>query len=122
MPQVLRRSGLRNGQPHPTHTATTSHTARVSCAPIPAEQTTRRRNRRLALAAVLLVGLSYATLIQNFSWNQTSHYDLLQALYHEQTTIDPYERDTGDKVLYHGHWYSARARASRCTCCPGTPS
>jgi hypothetical protein len=55
------------------------------------------------------VGLSYATLIQNFSWNQTSHYDLLQALYHEQTTIDPYERDTGDKVLYHGHWYSARA-------------
>jgi hypothetical protein len=58
---------------------------------------------------VLLVGLSYATLIQNFSWNQTSHYDLLQALYHEQTTIDPYEKDTGDKVRYHGHWYSARA-------------
>lgn len=55
------------------------------------------------------MGLSYATLIQNFSWNQTSHYDLLQALYHETTTIDPYERDTGDKVLYHGHWYSARA-------------
>ncbi|MGH2854585.1 MAG: hypothetical protein ACRDLF_10415 [Solirubrobacteraceae bacterium] len=59
--------------------------------------------------AVLLVGLSYATLIQNFSWNQTSHYDLLQALYHDATTIDPYERDTGDKVLYRGHWYSARA-------------
>ena len=59
--------------------------------------------------AVLLVGLSYATLIQNFSWNQTSHYDLLQALYNGATTIDPYERDTGDKVLYHGHWYSARA-------------
>ncbi len=59
--------------------------------------------------AILLVGVSYATLIQNFSWNQTSHYDLLQALYHEQTTIDPYEQDTGDKVFYHGHWYSARA-------------
>ncbi len=55
------------------------------------------------------MGLSYATLIQNFSWNQTSHYDLLQALYHEQTTIDPYQQNTGDKVLYHGHWYSARA-------------
>jgi hypothetical protein len=65
--------------------------------------------RRLALAAVLLVGLSYATLIQNFSWNQTSHYDLLQALYHESTTIDPYQSNTGDKVIYHGHWYSARA-------------
>ncbi len=61
------------------------------------------------MAAVLLVGLSYATLIQNFSWNQTSHYDLLQALYHDATTIDPYEQDTGDKVLYRGHWYSARA-------------
>ncbi len=55
------------------------------------------------------MGLSYATPIQNFSWNQTSHYDLVQALYHESTTIDPYEKDTGDKVLYHGHWYSARA-------------
>jgi hypothetical protein len=72
-------------------------------------KTTRRRRRRLALAAVLLVGLSYATLIQNFSWNQTSHFDLLQALYHEQTKIDPYEKNTGDKVKYHGHWYSARA-------------
>ena len=55
------------------------------------------------------MGLSYATVIQNFSWNQTSHIDLLQALYHEQTTIDPYEQNTGDKVRYHGHFYSARA-------------
>jgi len=69
----------------------------------------RRRNRRLALVAVLFVGLSYATMIQNFSWNQTSHFDLLQALYHEQTTIDPYEKNTGDKVRYDGHFYSARA-------------
>ncbi len=59
--------------------------------------------------AVLLVGLSYATLIEDYSWNQTSHYNLLQALYHEQTNIDPYQWDTGDKVLYRGHWYSARA-------------
>jgi hypothetical protein len=86
-----------------------AHIADVSCAPILAEQTTRRRNRRLALVAVLLVGLSYATLIEDFSWNQTSHYDLLQALYHERTTIDPYERNTGDKIFYKGHWYSARA-------------
>jgi hypothetical protein len=55
------------------------------------------------------VGLSYATLIEDFSWNQTSHYDLLQALYHEQTNIDPYQKNTGDKVFYHGHWFSARA-------------
>ncbi len=55
------------------------------------------------------MGLSYATVIQNFSWNQTSHYDLLRALYHDAVTIDPYQANTGDKVLYGGHWYSARA-------------
>jgi hypothetical protein len=65
--------------------------------------------RRLALAAILLVGLSYATMIQSFSWNQTSHFDLLRALYHGNTTIDPYRSNTGDKAFYHGHWYSARA-------------
>ncbi len=69
----------------------------------------RRRRSRLALAAILLVGLSYATMFQTFSWNQTSHYDLIRALYHDTTTIDPYRSNTGDKVEYDGHWYSARA-------------
>ena len=67
------------------------------------------RRRRLALAAVLLVGLSYATMIQSFSWNQTSHYDLIRALNDDRTTIDPYQANTGDKVFYKGHYYSARA-------------
>lgn len=65
--------------------------------------------RRLALAAILLVGLSYATIIQSFSWNQTSHYDLIRALNQDQTTIDQYQENTGDKAFYKGHWYSARA-------------
>jgi hypothetical protein len=65
--------------------------------------------KRLALAAVLLVGLSYATLIQSFSWNQTSHYDLIRSLNVERTTIDQYQENTGDKALYKGHFYSARA-------------
>ncbi len=64
---------------------------------------------RLALAAVLLVGLASAVMIQSFSWNQTSHYDLVRALNNDQTTIDPYQANTGDKVLYKGHYYSARA-------------
>jgi hypothetical protein len=58
---------------------------------------------------VLLVGLAYATMIQSFSWNQTSHYDLIRALDNDQTTIDAYQENTGDKVFYKGHWYSARA-------------
>ena len=65
--------------------------------------------RRLALAAVLLLGLGYATMIQSFSWNQTSHYDLIRSLDQDRTTIDAYQVNTGDKALYHGHWYSARA-------------
>jgi hypothetical protein len=64
---------------------------------------------RLALAAVLLVGLSSAVMIQSFSWNQTSHYDLTRALNDDQTTIDRYQYNTGDKVFYKGHYYSARA-------------
>jgi hypothetical protein len=48
-------------------------------------------------------------MIQSFSWNQTSHYDLTRAIYHGETTIDKYEANTGDKAYYKGHWYSARA-------------
>ncbi len=65
--------------------------------------------KRLALAAILLVGLSYATLIQSFSWNQTSHYDLIRSLNQGKTTIDQYQENTGDKAYYKDHYYSARA-------------
>jgi hypothetical protein len=73
------------------------------------ERNVRVRNRRLALAAILLVGLASATVIQSFSWNQTSHYDLTRAIYQGKTTIDQYQTNTGDKAYYKGHWYSARA-------------
>jgi hypothetical protein len=65
--------------------------------------------KRLAVAAILLVGLAYATMIQSFSWNQTSHYDLIRALDNDKTTIDPYQENTGDKAYYKGHYFSARA-------------
>ena len=48
-------------------------------------------------------------MIQSFSWNQTSHYDLIRVAERGSTTIDPYQENTGDKVFYKGHWYSARA-------------
>jgi hypothetical protein len=81
-------------------------------APSPEEGGRRRlagSRPRLALAAVLLVGLAYAMVIQSFSWNQTSHYDLIRALNNDTTTIDAYQDNTGDKVFYKQHWYSARA-------------
>src|SRR5262249_17177013 len=64
---------------------------------------------RRGLLALLLVGVTYATMIQSFSWNQTSHYDLIRSLDKGGTTIDAYQENTGDKVLYHHHWFSARA-------------
>jgi hypothetical protein len=67
------------------------------------------RRKRLALLAVVLVGIAFATIIQSFSWNQTSHYDLIRALNNDTTTIDAYQENTGDKVFYKQHWYSARA-------------
>jgi hypothetical protein len=70
---------------------------------------TRLTKKRLALAAILLVGVANVTMIQSFSWNQTSHYDLTRALNQDKTTIDQYAVNTGDKVEYKGHTYSARA-------------
>ncbi|HEY2719438.1 MAG TPA: hypothetical protein VGI52_07390, partial [Solirubrobacteraceae bacterium] len=67
------------------------------------------QSKRLALIAILFVGLGYATMIQSFSWNQTSHYDLIRSLNVERTNIDPFHDNTGDEVFYKGHWYSARA-------------
>ena len=72
----------------------------------------RRRRRNLGLAAIVCVGVAFATVIQSFSWNQTSHYDLIRSLNQENTTITPYQANTGDKVEYptgSGHFYSARA-------------
>ncbi len=65
--------------------------------------------RRIALAAILLVGVAYATMIQSFSWNQASHYDLIRSLNYDRARIDQYRGNTGDKVEYKGHYYSARA-------------
>jgi hypothetical protein len=67
------------------------------------------RPRRTALWAVLLVGLAFASVIQNWSDNQSSHYDLIRALDAGRTTIDAGPYRTKDKAYYKGHWYSARA-------------
>jgi hypothetical protein len=65
--------------------------------------------KRLALAAILLVGLSSALMLQNWSDNQSSHYDLVRALDAGRATIDYGPYPTKDKAFYRGHWYSARA-------------
>src|SRR5947209_9449400 len=68
-----------------------------------------RRRRRLGVVALVLIALASATVIQSFSWNQTSHYALVRAIAHGTTRIDRYEVSTGDKARFHNHWYSSRA-------------
>jgi hypothetical protein len=65
--------------------------------------------RRGGLAAILLVAVACATMLQNWSDNQSSHYDLIRALDAGRTTIDYGPYPTKDKAYYNGHWYSARA-------------
>ena len=69
----------------------------------------RTQRGRLALAAILLAGLASGLMLQNWSDNQSSHYDLIRALDAGRTTIDTGPYPTKDEAYYHGHWYSARA-------------
>jgi hypothetical protein len=98
-----------SGTPQPRTARAGPPSAGVAAAGRRRERSGRASRARLALVAIVLVGLAYATVIQSFSWNQTSHYDLIRALDHGGTTIDRYQQNTGDKVFYKGHWYSARA-------------
>jgi hypothetical protein len=67
------------------------------------------RRGRAALGAILLAGLASFVMLQNWSDNQSSHYDLIRALDAGRTTIDAGPYQTKDKAEYHGHFYSARA-------------
>ena len=96
--------------PRPRPPAATPRAHPHATAPAAARARARRfAAARLSLLAILLVGVAYATMIQSFSWNQTSHFDLVRSLNDEGTTIDAFQQNTGDKVFYKGHFYSARA-------------
>ena len=69
----------------------------------------RTRSGRLALAAILLAGLTSGLMLENWSDNQSSHYDLVRAIDAGRTTIGTGPYPTKDRAFYKGHWYSARA-------------
>lgn len=63
---------------------------------------------RRALFALLFV--SYAYFYQAGGWNQNSRFDLVRAVTNDHALrIDPYEKNTGDKALHDGHYYSDKA-------------
>ena len=77
-------------------------------------------SRRAGIAALVCVALAGATIVQTFSWNQTSHYALVRSIAHGTPHIDRYASETGDKARFRGHWYSSRAPGWRCSRCPRT--
>ena len=93
----------------------TSTAAEGETAPQPGASRARRgllprtRPGRLALLAILFAGLTSGLMLQNWSDNQSSHYDLIRAIDAGRTTIDTGPYPTKDRAFYRGHWYSARA-------------
>ena len=63
---------------------------------------------RRGLFALLL--LSYVYFYQAGGWNQNSRFALVRAITNDWSLrIDPYERNTGDKAFFEGHYYSDKA-------------
>ncbi len=65
---------------------------------------------RIRLGLFLLLFISYAYFYQGGGWNQNSRFALVRAVLNDRSfVIDPYERNTGDKAIFKGHYYSDKA-------------
>ncbi len=61
-------------------------------------------------ALFVLLFLSYAYFYQAGGWNQNSRFALVRAITNDWSLrIDPYQRNTGDKAIFEGHYYSDKA-------------
>jgi hypothetical protein len=68
----------------------------------------RRYELQLLCSAILLC--FYAYFYTGASWNQNSRFDLTRAIVEQHTVrIDSFHKNTGDKALYNGHYYSDKA-------------
>src|SRR5918911_996246 len=68
-----------------------------------------RVRARLGLAAIALVVLAAALVMQGPGWAQTSNYALVRALHGGTATIDQWHWETRDEAWYRGHYYSVKA-------------
>lgn len=72
----------------------------------------RARSRRALLgvgAGFLLAGACAAVETHVIGYNERSHFDQIRAFDHGTVSIDAYRHNTGDRALYHGHYYSDKA-------------
>jgi hypothetical protein len=68
-----------------------------------------KRRRRLIATGVIAVAIAAAWPIQQTGWTQKAHYALVRSLADGTPRIDRYQRETGDKSYWRGHFFSAKA-------------
>ena len=73
-----------------------------------------RRRRRLGLASIAVLGLSWVLVMQSLGWAQTSYFALVKSLNDGTAQIDAYHWETRDKSWTNGHFFSVKA--------PGLPA
>jgi hypothetical protein len=65
---------------------------------------------RYAALAIACVAVACGAISQpEFGWNEASHYAQVVAFASGTPIIDRYQRATGDKARFHGHYYSDKA-------------
>ncbi len=71
---------------------------------------TRKWQLSLGLLAVLCFVVAAGAVEQEqLGWNELSHFGQVRAFDRGTPIIDRYQRATGDKAYYHGHYYSDKA-------------
>jgi hypothetical protein len=73
-----------------------------------------RRRRRFGLASIVVLGLSWALIMQSVGWAQTSYFALVKSLGDGTARIDAYHWETRDKSWTNGHFFSVKG--------PGLPA
>lgn len=68
-----------------------------------------RRRRRLGLASIAVLGVSWALIMQSLGWAQTSYFAFVKALNDGTAQIDDYHWETRDKSWTNGHFFSVKA-------------
>ena len=72
-----------------------------------------------ARAIFVLLFVSYAYFYQAGGWNQNSRFALVRAITSEHSVrIDPFQKATGDKAFFEGHYYSDKAPGLALTAVP----
>lgn len=68
-----------------------------------------RDRRRAGLAAIVLLAVGWALIMQSLGWAQTSYFAFVKSLSHGTAQIDRYHWETRDKSYIDGHFYSVKA-------------